>query len=488
MHCRRGYQKPLIFFVFFICLLAAGFIARKSESAVLTSSSVTLSNPRPSFRGALAAGNSDGSSQVTITTTAGAYPSTSSAQLQEGDTVRIGEAGSLGNYTITNTEPNSKFYVTPVLASGDADSADDVVSTQSATLTVRFTTANAIANGRFRILVPAVTADGPSADGIPDGGKWDFGTSAPTVTCPSDVSSTYDFVAGTATASTITVSSVDYHSFECAYSGTGAIGTAFDGSSQGAITINSLINPAPDTGHTSGTADSYRILIYQLDSSLTVQDRTTVAVGVIEPVKVTATVSPQISFRILGVSSGASVCGITTSVTTTANTVPLGDLSISSFTHASQALSVSTNASGGYAVTAIANDQLGLDGAACTGDPPSGNCIVDSVGNNSLMSSTTSDEWTSSSVKGFAYTLHEVNTTGATPAFSYTTNTGNCSGTYCARQFADAENSQSAVNIFTSSTVADNDNVYVCYKAIVGSSQTAGDYQNTITYRATATF
>ncbi len=484
----NGLRRPLVFVVLLASLVIVGQYSRKSESASLTSASITLSNPRPSFRGALTSGNTVSSSQVIINTTANTYPSTSSAQLLEGDTVRIGEAGSLGSYTVTSTSPDDKFYVTPVLLSGDTESGDDVVSTQSATLTVRFTTANAIANGRFRVLVPALTSDGPSADGIPDGGKWDFGTSAPTVTCPSNATATYDFVTGAATASAVTVSGVDYHSYECAYSGTGAIGTAFDGSSNDAITINNVINPAPDAGHTLGTADAYRILIYQYDSGFTAQDRISVSVGVIESVRVTATVSPQISFQILGVASGASVCGISTSVTTTPTAVPLGNLSISSFTHAAQALSVSTNASDGYAVTAIANDQLGLAGAACAGDPPSGDCIVDAPGDNTLMSSSVSDEWTSSAVKGFAYSLHEVNTTGAVPTFQYTTAAGNCTGTYCARQFADAENSQAAVNIFSSSTVADNDNVFVCYKAIISNSQAAGDYENNITYRATATF
>lgn len=472
-----------------VAFAVAGHINRKSQSASLTSASITLSNARLSFRGALASGNTVGSSIVTINTTAGAYPSTSSAQLVEGDVARIGSAGTLNSYTVASTSTLSTFNITTALASGDTEAGDDVISSISATQTVRFTTVNAIANGRFRVLVPALTSNAASADGIPDGGYFDFGASAPTVTCPADVSSTYDFVTGTATASTITIAGNDYHSFECAYSGTGAVGTAFDGTSQGAITINSLINPAPKTNHTTGTADTYNIIIQQLDavSTLNVQDSTTVTVGVIEAVKVTATVPPQLTFKVLGLASGVSACGTNTTVTTTSAAVPFGEIAIDAFSHAAQSLTVSTNATNGFVVTAIENDQLGKDGGVCTGDSTATDCIRDSIGNNSTMSHTTSDEWTSTSAKGFGYSLHDVNTT-TTEAFSYNTSSGTCTGTFCARQFADEEGSQTAQTIFSSTTVSDNQNLYVCYRIVANTTTQAGNYENYIRYTATATF
>lgn len=473
--------------------LALGFFVlghlQRTQSANLSNVSVTLSNSRPSFRGALAAGNVAGSSQIIINTTDGAYPSSSSAQVVVGDAMRIGEAGSLGSYTVTDVVDSSTINITPVLASGDSDTGDDVIATASSTLTVRLTTTNAIANGAFRILVPADPTNAAATDGIPDGGGFDFGTSAPTVTCPGDIAN-YDFVAGTATASAVTIGATDYHSYECRYSGSGAIGTVFDGTSNGAFTITSVINPAPkQTGHTVGYADTYNVVVRQLDTAYDVADATTVSIGVVEAVRVTASVAPQITFRILGVDSSTSVCGITTDVTTTASLVPLGSLNISSFTDAAQGLSVSTNAPNGYAVTAIENDQLGRNGGVCTGDNTGANCIPDSVGDSSTMSHTTINEWSSSNVKGFGYSLHEVNTTGAVPAFQYNTNSGACDGTGdCFKQFADAENSQAAQTIFNSSTVADNDNLYVCYRAVISATQSAGDYTNYLTYTATATF
>lgn len=456
------------------------------QSASLQTVSVTLSNPRLSFRGGLASGNSVGSSVVTINTTVGSYPSTSSAQLVQGDTVLIGEDGSLGSYTVASTSSNSTFTITAGLSSGDADAADDVISTQSATHTVRFTTANAVANGRFRILVPALADDGASSDGIADGGYFDFGTSAPTVTCPSNATTTYDFVTGTATASTITIDGNDYHAFECAYSGTGAVGTAFNGSSNDAITINSLINPAPKSDHTTGTADTYRVIVQHIDSNFVVQDDTVVSIGVIEAVRVTASVPAQISFQIIGLAAGTSACGTTTDVATTPAAVPFGEVSIATFNDAAQALTVTTNAVNGFAVTALENDQLGKDGATCTGDPTitsNTSCIADARGDAGTMSDTLSNEWNTSTNKGFAYSLHDVNSS-TTEAFAY----NESSRTFSARQFADAENSGTAQTIFSNTGPSDNHNLYVCYRILPGTITAAGDYENYVTYTATATF
>jgi len=489
-------KKTLAIILAGILSFGAAFVADKSQADSLTSVSVTLSNPRLSFRGALGAGNTLGSSIIIINTTPGAYPSTSSAQLVQGDVLRIGETSSLGSYTVASTSSLSTLSITTGLAAGDIEAGDDAISSESATQTVRLTTANAIANGRFRILVPALTDDGAAADGIPDGGYFDMGASAPTVTCPTDVSTdVYDFVTGTATASTQTIAGVDYHVFECAYSGAGAVGTPFDGTTNDAIVITSIINPAPETDHTTGVADTHNIIVQHLDSSFSVIDTTTVGIGVIEAVKVTASVPAQITFKILGVAKGTSACGITTNVLTTAAAVPFGEIPLDAFTEAAQTLSVSTNATNGYSVTTIANDQLGRDGGVCTGDPTvvgEPNCIPDSKGDDTAMTHTVYDNWDLTATKGFAYSLHDSNTSienSPAEAFSYDTVAGACSGgSFCAKQFADAEDSEVAQAIFGGNTVADNENLFVCYRIVPATTTAAGNYENFITYTATATF
>lgn len=476
------------FSILLVPIIFMGFsFFNSAKSASLTSVSVTLSNPRLSFHGSLNGSNVEGTSQVFIDTSS-VKPSLSTAQLQNGDSVVIGNSDSLATHTVSTTTPTDAFTIDGTLATGDADSGDDVISTQSATLTVRFTTATAINNGRFRVLVPALSSDVDSADGIPDRDKYDFSNSTPTVTCPSNISG-YAFTTGTATASAITVSGSDYHSFECAYAGTGGVSTAFDGTTNDYITIDSLINPAPESGHTTGTADTQNIIIQHLDDSFNVDDSTVVAVGVIEAVKVTASVPASISFSIAGVAASTSTCGITTDVTTTAAAVPFGDVSLSAFNEAAQTLTVTTNAVNGYSVTAIENDQLGLDGGTCTGDNTGNSCIRDTAGDDALMSHTSFDNWDSTTNKGFAYSIE--NDDANTIPFEYNTVTGNCSGgSYCAKQFADDENAitETPQSIFSSTTVADSENINVCYRVLPSVTNAAGDYENYITYTATATF
>lgn len=473
-----------------LCILSGAVVTQHLQSANLTEVSVTLSNARPSFRGALAAGNSAGSSQAIINTTAGDYPSTSSGQLVEGDSLAIGENGSLGTYTVATTSGESTINLTSSLAAGDADLGDDVISTISATHTIRFTTVSAITDGSFRILVPALTDDGASADGIPDGGFFDYGTTAPTVTCPANITG-YTFAAGTAAASSVTINGIDYHAFECGYTGSGGVGTAFDGTTNDAITIDSLINPAPDDTHTLGTADTHPIIVQHLNNSSESVDETTVSVGVVEAVRIMATVPPQLSFQVIGVGAGTSACGVSTDVASTPVGVDFGKISITSFKTAAQSLTVSTNATNGYTVTAIANDQLGRDGGACTGDAltaTDNDCIQDSRGDTSTMSHTVEDEFNNSATKGFAYSLHDSNGSMTGEAFSYTDTTGGCTGSFCAKQFADLEGAQSPETIFSSSSTADNENLYVCYRIIAPTEASAGFYENFVQYNATATF
>ena len=306
------------------------------------------------------------------------------------------------------------------------------------------------------------------------------------VTAPSDVGSTFDFVTGVATVSggTGCTAPANYHCFEFHYSGAGGIGQAFTlyiGNTSGS---NTPIAPATGTAHTEGTADTYPVIIKQFaaeanPNSATPVDTTTARIAHIESVRVTATVDPTISLTVAGVASGATRCGVSTDVTTTALSVPFGTMTLNTFKTLAQDVTVSTNASGGYVVTASENDQLGKDGATTP-------FIPDNPGNNTLASESDSDEWTTATVNGFGFSLQNVD--AASVPFQYTTATGNCTGTFCSRQFADIAGAETTQTIFSSTTVANAENVYVCYRLSVGATQAAGDYENQITYTATGTF
>jgi hypothetical protein len=452
-------------------------------SANLSSVTVELDTPRLSYYADMASGMTAGTSIITIDTT-GPAPSTSVANLFEGDTVKVG----MNEYTVLTTVGTDVIELTSGLSAGDNVDTAAIIATRSATLTATFDTVSAINGGSFRVLVPAASAG--YQDGLPDQTGWDYtddGATNVTLVCPGDDGG-HTFGPGTKSPGSVTLGGQTYHSFVCPYTGAGSSGQNFS------IVVAGLINPAASSGHTVGTADQYRILVQHLDSGNNTIDQTSAAVALIESVKVTASVAPQITFTIGGVASSTSVCGISTSVTSTATLVPLGELAISQFRHAAQSLTVSTNANDGYVVTAAASDQLARPGVTCTGDgDTTTGCIPDSAGDGAGMTPADADEWTNTSTKGFGYTLAE-NTLGSNAAAVFEYNANNSGGacgtnTDCYRQFADLEDSENPATLFSSTDVADNDSIYVCYKAVISSTQAAAeDYETDVTYRATATF
>ena len=495
-------KKKSLFLLFFAVVVAIVFASSrfgKVRSLGLTSPSALLDNSRLSFIAALEGAQTAGSSLITLDVTN--YTSESVLQLQNGDAISIGSTEYSVNTTIDDASDN-KLSLSAGLDSGDVADDTPVIGTQSAGLTVSFTTVSALANGDFRILVPAVGATAPSHDGRPDIAGFDFGASGGTtasVTCPSPSIAGYaswDAAVNTAAETAgVTIDGVAYHSFVCGYTGTGEgesgsgdTTTAFTGSD--AFVLSDLINPAPKTGadnHTLGQADTYSVIIQHRSSAGTVIDQSEVKIGVIDAVRVTATVDPQLTFTITGISSGATKCGVTGDVTTTALTVPFGDLTIGYYTDAAQLLTVTTNAANGYSVTAAENDQLGKDGGACSGDGSgSTSCIVDA--NVTSMTHTTSQTWDSDSdgevdgsTYGFGYSLEEVSG-GSTPAF---TTTG---ATFVAKHFADLAASEAVQTIFSNTTSTNSDQVNVCYRVAPSALNVAGDYENYVVYTASASF
>lgn len=474
-----------------VCALALALPARL-DSANLGTVKDTISTSRLSMRARVdATGTTAGSSNAKIKTSPSAPANTiSTANLRAQDTLVIGT----GTYTVIDIIDADEFTVSPVLASGDADDNDPVYLKVRPIHTVTFTTASAVANGFFQVLLPADTTS-PN-DGNPDDEGFDFGGGSVTVTAP-DVDSPgggaveYDFVAGVATASggTMCTAPANYHCFEVHYSGTGAVGAAIS------ITIGSgastPIAPATGTSHTEGTADTYPYILRHFvalsnPSSATSQDQTSGRLALIESVRVTATVDPTISFTIAGVASGATRCGVTTDINTATGVnaplaVTFGTLSsLNSFYDAAHLLTVSSNAPGGYVVTAEENDELSKDGLGVT-------VIPDTPGDNTAASHTAIDDWDNAATNGFGYSID--NNDASSVPFQYSTTSGSCSGTsYCAKQFANIASSDVAQTIFSSSTVANSEDIDICYRISVGATQAAGDYENQLTYIATGTF
>lgn len=478
-------------FLLLSLILFFGWMPRfgQVQAASMENVSVLLSNSRFSFMTALEGGQTVGSSLITLDTVN--YPSTSVLQAQSGDILRIGTA----NYNVATTiddGDDNKLSLTSGLSATDV--ADDlpVYATQSSTMTVKLTTVSALPDGKIRILVPAKDNTIESEDGVPDRTGFDFGslTATPaTITCPDTYPTGFTAWDDTPISATGTVQlgGVYYHSFTCTYTGTGAVGTVFDGSINPAFLINNLINPSPQhkpsPAERLGVADTYSVIIQHLTSNDIVVDQTVTKIAVIDAVRVTATILPQLTFQIIGVAQYESKCGITTHGATTPLAVPFGEITINVFSDLAQVLKVTTNAENGYQVTAIQNDQLGRDGRRCENPITDLGCIVDA--NVAGMSPSASADWNTAAGDqyGFAFTLGAA-TAGVTRPFFY----NESSSTYSARHFADLEAGNFPEMIFSRDGPAQDDQVDVCYRLTPSAINVAGDYENYIVYTATASF
>lgn len=467
----------LILFLFGTLLLPS-----KLSSANLTEVRDTLQTSRLSYHARVdSTGTSVGSSNVRILSSAGLDSasnqanSVTTAALKAGDELIIGT----GIYDIVGISSATEFTVSPVILSGDADNTDPIYLLSKPQHVITFETTTAVANGFFQVLLPA-DSTANSNNGLPDDAGYDFNTTV-------DVSATdvgvYDFVTGVATPAggTGCTAPANYHCFAVHYSGPGSIGQAITITIGNTNGTNTPIAPAPSTTHTEGTADTYPILVKNFgalanpNTDLPI-DSSGIRVAHIESVRVTATVEPTISFSIAGVSTATSTCGANPDINTATAlnaplAVPFGSLILNTFRDASHHLTVSTNAMAGYVVTAAENDQLSLGGLGVT-------TIPDTTCDSGPCTTSSEEDWATATNNGFGYSIQNIS--AASVPFEY-----NDSGTFLARPFPLLGSEET---IFSSTTVADAEDIYVCYRISVGATQPAGDYENQITYTATGTF
>lgn len=458
------------------------------DDAAITSATATLSNPRRSYYASVSGPLVADTAIIPIKTSGGTGPETTVAGLFPGDTVVIGPNGAETVASIPTTT-GSNFIIDGGLNVGASDNTD-IIATQSGTLSVSFTIGSSIpANGYVELKIPdppsngndgkpdynATLADsGFDANGIANtnttttGGTGCTWAGAETWTAGSGSGHTYSFVTTTqCTGGTITMTVGD--------------------------TTKGLVNPARVGA--IGSADVYQLNIYTKDSTGTIIESKDVSVALVEGVLVSANVDETLSFTVAGHTGAA--CGVTSTLTTTATTVPWGVLSTTyaAGTHnASQQLTLSTNSSSGYKVYAQENDQMGLQGNVCTGVAPSAGeytfgtsyCIRDvGVG---TVSHTTAADWgaTPGTNYGFGYSLANVTSTPA----KFTYNTG---GTFMAKQFADKQGGESETatdaELMTKTTgPITADSAYVCFRINIPSDQPSGYYYNIIRYTAVPIF
>lgn len=461
----------VVLFIAFFLQMAGLFYPQETNSANLTVVKDTLQSSRMSFSGRVKSPTVASSTHVWIyTVVSGNYTSISTAGLKPGDVLTIGTH----TYTIANIVDADEFTVTTALQSGDADDLDPIYYKALPQHVVTFKTASAVNGGFFQVLVPAAATN--NNDTFPDITGFDF--NAGVTVNATDVSG-YTFVTKVATVSggSGCTSPANYHCFEFHYTGAGALNTDITltiGTTTGA---NTMVAPAPSASRIANTADTYPYIVKNFTNGSNPNsdiptDNATGRIAVIEPVRVTATVDPSITFMIEGTTAG-SHCGLTTDVATTSTAVPFGILALNTFKSAAQKLTVSTNAVSGYAVTAIENNAMSnlatvptyIQDTTCDSGTP---CTHNSSG-----------AWaTPTGNSGMGYTVAVVS--GTTPTIAPT------APAY--QNFPSVADAESPFQIMSNTTTSDTHAVDVCYKIAVGATQAAGDYENQVTYTATASF
>lgn len=483
-----------------------------TKSANLTSASATLSNSRLSYRaGVGATPPAAGAAAVDIDASGNADNNTNHLFVK--DVICFADSGENGcrdstTYTTTNIADTDTFTFTPVLA-GSLTATDLAIATQSATMTLAFTTVNEIPiTGDILITIPAIKTANKTCDGFPD----------------TNTLANNGFDLKSVTSSTVSVTGctdANWNVTETVTCGNGTTNhtiridrqtAACAAASAIAVTIASVINPAPvNAAHTQGTADVYEINIKTRDGSDLTLDQSDTKVAPVEGVFVSATVDEALSFAVAAVTADSGAyCGVTrtsSSPDTTVYSVPWGTISstYAVATHnTAQTLTVSTNANSGYKVYIEENDQLGRNGNTCTGATPSageytfsaGICIRDTLCGATACSHTAGYDWTDmATYVGWGYSL--ANVSGTDAKFVYNSSGSPCdatagTGSFCAKTPADQEapevRSDTDAEIMTNSGAVSGSSAYVCYRIAISGLQPAGYYYNTIKYTAVPTF
>lgn len=477
-----------------LVLLPAGYLffiklPGNVDTANFTVVSDTLSNSRLSYKAGVASGSLN---SETITIDGSGNGDNNTNHLFPKDVVCFtdaGQNGCIGNttYTVANVISATSFNITVPLGN-NLDTNGYVVATQSAIHTVVFTLTTTVPNnGDILVTIPSIDVTGQTNDGLPDAAAtiatngFDLATLGTTniTVGSSGCNNNWTVAAVTAgTASTDNTIRIDRSTDACANASIITL-TIGDGSKK-------LINPAPFAGsHTQGTADVYTINVITRDGGDNQIDTVDIKVAPVEAVLVSATVDETLSFLVAGIASSTSTCGISTDVTTTATSIPWGTMATAnSFLQASQQLTASTNADGGYSVKIEENDQMGKDGVTCTGAAAgeSVNCIKDTACNSGPCTESTSAEWTTATNNGLGYSL--ANVSGTDASFLY----NESARTFSSKQIADQEVPETKQNIMSNANQVSGSSVYVCYQISISATQPAGYYYNKVKYTATATF
>ena len=425
------FSKIVVAIFIFVFL---SFPFNQIEAGSLTSIKDTLSTSRPSVYTAITGSVSAGDTAIPVTNTAG---------ILQGDNVTLCTTAACTTSEIrvvASIVSNTQLALT-VGTTNPYTVSSFVIYKAISKHTITVVPRSTVTGGKFVVTLPG---DATPNDSIPASGGFDFNkiTTADVTLSPGTIGTVATSTPGGAVVFTIP------------FTGTIASGTAQT------ITIgntNLLLSPTKTAAQ--GTADTFTVQVDETDSGTNVIDTTQARVATIESVTVSAVVVPSLNFTINAVAQSTTVAGVSTDVASTATTVPFGNLTVATNRTVAQYLHIDTNSNSGYIITAQSDGSL---------RKTNGTVITD-------FSLTPADNVANS---GFGYALQ---TKAGAPTFP---NQYNTSGSFWSQGF----NSSTPVTVMSNGAPANGDEGYVAYRVRTTASQAQGNYQNIITFIATATY
>lgn len=187
---------------------------------------------------------------------------------------------------------------------------------------------------------------------------------------------------------------------------------------------------------------------------------------------VTATVDPNLTFAVAGVTSGGTVNGATTNITTDTTTIPFGSISVGTPKIGATDVTITTNAGSGYTVTASHSGTL-------ASAPP----LISGANDIDSFSGTNASPTTWSSPAGSTANTN-------TGYFGYTTESTNlCTGT--AGRFSSdkwAGSTTTGQEVVCATSGVSSQTTRLGWQAEVNAVQPAGTYSGTVVLIATPTY
>ncbi len=454
---------------FVLLLLCTPF----AHAATLSAVSDKLSTSRPSASAYINAAYGSSDSVVTIVNNGSRYLASDSARI-------IGSPGNVIGNQVTVASQSADLtgvYLanSTGTAAGSSTYKDLLIAPITAKHTISFTTINAVAaGGKIVITFPGTGSNiaSPSAstfsfNGLTSG-NISYSPSAGSSTCSSFV------ISAPSITCTIATATLD----------AGVTVTLTLGSSTPA-----LINPTKSG--TAGTNDAWTMTIQTTDSGGVTIDDARISIGTIETVKVSGDVDPSLTFSIAGIaastsfSSQVSSCNGSDSTQNTpsssATDVSLGFLRNGSINIAGQVLTVSTNGSQGYTISATSSGQFI--------NPSTGYWIYGLNSDTALSGNDTPAPATfrASGLEGFGLSACGSRVTAGTWGATNCT-TAFSSGCKYSNPFNTGTNSYYATLASYSGGAISNEQTAVKYAGSISGATAPGTYRTMVTYVATATF